>query len=40
MDTRLLMLLGNDKSLYPEILEARFPRVFSKIVELIALTDT
>jgi len=35
MDTRLLMLLGNDESLYPEVLEARFPRVFSKIVELI-----
>jgi hypothetical protein len=35
MDTRLLMLLGNDKSLYPEILETRFPRVFSKIIELI-----
>ncbi|MFH2134323.1 MAG: ankyrin repeat domain-containing protein [Pseudomonadota bacterium] len=35
MDTRLLMLLGNDKSLYPEVLEARFPRVFNKIVELM-----
>ncbi len=35
MDTRLLMLLGNDKALYPEVLEARFPRVFNKIVELI-----
>jgi ankyrin repeat protein len=35
MDTRLLMLLGNDKLLYPEVLEARFSRVFNKIVELI-----
>jgi hypothetical protein len=35
MDARLLMLLGNDKSLYPEVLETRFSRVFNKIVELI-----
>ena len=35
MDARLLMMLGNDKSLYPEVLEARFPRVFNKIVELM-----
>lgn len=35
MDLRLLTLLGNDDSVYPHLLEARFPRVFNKILELI-----
>jgi hypothetical protein len=35
MDQRLLKLLGSDDSAYPHLLEANFPRVFTKILELI-----
>ncbi|GAB4115399.1 MAG: hypothetical protein Fur0026_01220 [Sideroxydans sp.] len=35
MDQRLLKLLGSDDSIYPHLLETRFPRVFGKILELI-----
>lgn len=35
MDQRLLSLLGNDDSVYPHVLETRFPRVFAKMLELI-----
>jgi hypothetical protein len=31
MDARLLKFLGGDKSLYPEALDAQFPRVFNKL---------
>ena len=35
MDARLLKFLSGDKSLYPEVLEAQFPRVFGKLIELL-----
>jgi hypothetical protein len=35
MDTRLLTFLGNNESLYPKVLEARFPRVFGRLLELL-----
>jgi len=35
MDQRLLKLLGSDDARYPHLLEAKFPRVFAKILELI-----
>ncbi|MBI4807811.1 MAG: ankyrin repeat domain-containing protein [Nitrosomonadales bacterium] len=34
MNPRLLNLLNGDKDLYPTLLETRFPRVFSKLLEL------
>lgn len=35
MDQRLFKLLGSDEARYPQLLEAKFPRVFAKILELI-----
>jgi hypothetical protein len=35
MDVRLFKFLVEDKSLYPEELEAQFPRVFGKFVDLL-----
>ncbi len=34
MDHRLLKLLGGNEAIYPRLLEDKFPRVFSKLVEL------
>ena len=34
MDKRLLNLLNGDETIYPHVLEERFPRVFGKLLEL------
>jgi hypothetical protein len=34
MNPRLLKLLEGNEDLYPHVLEARFPRVFNKLLEL------
>jgi hypothetical protein len=38
MDQRLLKLLGGKEDIYPHVLESKFPRVFSKLLELLETT--